>query len=166
MYPNLMFNIWEGEPSRLSELLESRQIDAAVTTTPIHSKTPNQKPAGGSMQACSSRESVVWLKRRSRNERNCRPAADSAQAVARKGIYDEVVHHFQSSGLEPRVVCECHDSTTLLSLVTSGFGATILPLSMLPAHLHGMFRHWKFKTIRSFCSRLSFGGPAVFCRSL
>ena len=86
------------------------------------------------MQACSSRESVVWLKRRSRNERNCRPAADSAQAVARKGIYDEVVHHFQSSGLEPRVVCECHDSTTLLSLVTSGFGATILPLSMLPAH--------------------------------
>ena len=43
MYPNLMFNIWEGEPSRLSELLESRQIDAAVTTTPIHSKNTESK---------------------------------------------------------------------------------------------------------------------------
>ncbi|ASB91088.1 HTH-type transcriptional regulator BsdA [Bacillus sonorensis] len=42
-HPNLMFNIWEGEPSRLHKLLENRQIDAAITTTPFYSKNIESK---------------------------------------------------------------------------------------------------------------------------
>ncbi|MCU4666396.1 LysR family transcriptional regulator [Bacillus paralicheniformis] len=135
MYPNLMFNIWEGEPSRLSGLLENRQIDAAVTTTPFHSKNIEAKslPEVPCKLVLPGNQSYGL-----KGEAGMKEIAGLPLILLRpshgKGIYDEVVHHFHSLDLEPRVVCECHDSTTLLSLVTSGFGATILPLSMLPAH--------------------------------
>lgn len=135
MYPNLMFNIWEGEPVRLNELLESRQIDAAITTTPFCSKNFESKklPDIPCKLVLPGNQSYGLSGKAGMKDISELPLILLRPAHG-KGIYDEVVHSFQTYGLEPTVVCECHDSTTLLSLVTSGFGATILPLSMLPEH--------------------------------
>ncbi|WP_077735726.1 LysR family transcriptional regulator [Bacillus sonorensis] len=135
MYPHLMFNIWEGEPMRLRELLESRQIDAAITTTPFHSKNIETKslPDIPCKLVLPVDQSYGLTREAELNDISGLPLI-LLRPTHGKGIYDEVVQTFQRSGVEPTVVCECHDSTTLLSLVTSGFGATILPLSMLPEH--------------------------------
>lgn len=42
-FPHLTFNIWEDEPVSLLELLETRQIDAAVTTTLIKTTALNRR---------------------------------------------------------------------------------------------------------------------------
>jgi DNA-binding transcriptional LysR family regulator len=134
-YPNLMFNIWEGEPVRLNELLENRQIDAAITTTPFYSKNVESKslPDIPCMLVLPGNQSYGHSGSADMKDISNLPLILLRPSHG-KGIYDEVTQAFQKSHLEPTVVCECHDSTTLLSLVTSGFGATILPLSMLPEH--------------------------------
>ena len=134
-HPNLMFNIWEGEPSRLHKLLENRQIDAASTTTPFYSKNIESKslPDIPCKLVLPGNQSYGLS-----GDADMKEISELPLILLRpshgKGIYDKVIEAFQKSGAEPKVVCECHDSTTLLSLVTSGFGATILPLSMLPEH--------------------------------
>ena len=57
------------------------------------------------------------------------------RTVNGRGVYDQVLQVCEQYGLDLQVVCECHDSATLLSLVSSGFGATILPLTMIPVHM-------------------------------
>ncbi|KKB73637.1 MULTISPECIES: LysR family transcriptional regulator [Bacillus] len=134
-YPSLLFNIWEGEPSRLHKLLENRQIDAAITTTPFYSKNVESKslPDIPCKLVLPGNQSYGLSGKADMKEISKLPLILLRPSDG-KGIYDKVVEAFQKSGAEPKVVCECHDSTTLLSLVTSGFGATILPLSMLPEH--------------------------------
>jgi len=47
------------------------------------------------------------------------------------GLYDEIIVEFQHVNIEANILCECHDSAMLLNLVKMGFGATILPESMV-----------------------------------
>jgi DNA-binding transcriptional LysR family regulator len=46
-----------------------------------------------------------------------------------KGQYELVIHECRRHGFEPKVICECPDATILLSLVSKGIGATIVPKS-------------------------------------
>ncbi|WP_249652300.1 LysR substrate-binding domain-containing protein, partial [Lysinibacillus sp. D4A1_S13] len=39
------------------------------------------------------------------------------RTVNGRGVYDQVLQVCEQHGLDLQVVCECHDSTTLLSLV-------------------------------------------------
>ncbi|WP_416655622.1 LysR family transcriptional regulator [Bacillus amyloliquefaciens] len=135
-YPHLTFNIWEDEPVSLLELLESRQIDAAVTTTLI-------KSDGIESKELEDIPCVLVLSEHTK--RLCGETIklkDIAslplillRTVNGRGVYDQVLHVCEQYGLDLQVVCECHDSATLLSLVSSGFGATILPLTMIPVHM-------------------------------
>ncbi|MFB5933525.1 LysR substrate-binding domain-containing protein [Peribacillus frigoritolerans] len=45
-----------------------------------------------------------------------------------------------NTDLEPNILCECQDLIMLLGLVSSRFGATILPLSLLSLHSLGGLR--------------------------
>ncbi|MCI3986307.1 transcriptional regulator BsdA [Bacillus vallismortis] len=135
-YPHLTFNIWENEPATLLELLESRQIDAAVTTTLIKSDTVQFKQLDDIPCVLVLSEEAGY------------PCGDTIKMedipsfplillrpVNGKGVYNQVMNEFQRLNLKPRTVCECHDSATLLSLVSSGFGASILPVTMIPVHM-------------------------------
>ncbi len=46
-------------------------------------------------------------------------------------LYNQIITEFNRLNLTPRILCECHDSAMLLHLVTLGFGATILPSSLV-----------------------------------
>ncbi|GED03500.1 LysR family transcriptional regulator [Bacillus atrophaeus] len=135
-YPHLTFNIWENEPVMLLELLESRQIDAAVTTTLLKSDSIQTKklediPCVFIMSEAADNTCGDTI--------NMEDIASFPLILLRtvngRGVYDQVINEFKRLDLEPRIVCECHDSATLLSLVSSGFGATILPLTMIPLHM-------------------------------
>lgn len=59
--------------------------------------------------------------------------------VEGNSLYQQIIQEFKQLKLQPNILCECHDSSMLLSLVKSGFGATILPLSMVQTQLTGDF---------------------------
>src|SRR6478736_159768 len=56
------------------------------------------------------------------------------------GLFDQIINVFQKLNLTPNILCECHDSAMLLNLVEMGFGATILPLSMINQKLMKEFK--------------------------
>ncbi len=135
-FPHLTFNIWEDEPVSLLELLETRQIDAAVTTTlikndGIESKELEDIPCVLVLSEHSKRLCGETIKL---NDIASLPLI-LLRTVNGRGVYDQVLQVCEQYGLDLQVVCECHDSATLLSLVSSGFGATILPLTMIPVHM-------------------------------
>ncbi|MCY8918694.1 LysR family transcriptional regulator [Bacillus atrophaeus] len=135
-YPHLTFNIWENEPVMLLELLESRQIDAAVTTTLLKSDSIQTKKLEDIPCVFIMSEAADNI---CGDTINMEDIASFPLILLRtvngRGVYDQVINEFKRLDLEPRIVCECHDSATLLSLVSSGLGATILPLTMIPLHM-------------------------------
>src|SRR3546814_17639592 len=50
------------------------------------------------------------------------------------GLHDEIVAACRVAGFSPRVVQEASQVTSIVNLVASGIGASILPASMLPLH--------------------------------
>lgn len=135
-YPHLTFNIWEDEPVSLLELLESRQIDAAVTTTLIRSDGIESKELEDiPCVLVLSEQTKYKCGETIKLEDIASLPLILLRTVNGKGVYDQVLHVCEQIGLDLQVVCECHDSATLLSLVSQGFGATILPLTMIPVHM-------------------------------
>ena len=45
-----------------------------------------------------------------------------------------ILEPFTHGGLNANIICECSDILTLLELVSSGFGTTIIPESVLKIH--------------------------------
>ncbi|WP_067619548.1 LysR family transcriptional regulator [Alicyclobacillus acidiphilus] len=131
-YPRLTYRIWEGEPDRLQELLDSRSIEVAITNIPVriphahvHRMQPDpfvfvtmKKTADVSVDSIHMetivQEPIVLL-----------------GPVYGTGIYNQIVDELHRFSDRPNIVCECHDSTLLFRLIHAGFGSTILPKSVL-----------------------------------
>ncbi|MCY8234546.1 LysR family transcriptional regulator [Priestia endophytica] len=132
-HPNFTFQVWEDEPTRLEELLESRKIDVVLTTTLFSNENVITKQL--SEDPCVV---VVPKNHPSTEPVSMETLASLPLVLLRtnygKGIYDSILVEFERLNLHPTLFCECHDSATLLNLVSAGFGATILPCSMLSLH--------------------------------
>jgi LysR family transcriptional regulator, salicylic acid-responsive activator of bsdBCD len=144
--PELTFNIWEGESSRLLELLENREIEIGIITSSVSGRNIEKKVLD--VDPCVLvlpdkwpflyDESIELTKIYELPLILLRP-------LQGKGLYDQIINQFKRFDLQPNILCECHDSAMLLSLVSAGFGATILPLSMLSLNPFGNFRILHFK---------------------
>ncbi|MCM3706614.1 MULTISPECIES: LysR family transcriptional regulator [Cytobacillus] len=130
-YPHITFKIWEGDPFRLSDYILNRQIELAIVRSPIEKKNfsyisieeehfvcimPNKWPLG-------RKSSSVTLE-----ELSTLPLV-ALHRVNGEGIYEMLLEEFVKRGLQPKIVAESPNITILLSLVESGVGAAILPLS-------------------------------------
>ncbi|WAH37079.1 LysR family transcriptional regulator [Alicyclobacillus dauci] len=137
-HPQLTFKVWEGEPDRLQELLDSRAIEVAITNFPvrmqgvtIHRTKPIPFVFVTPQDWTDDEQTPIHMK-----EIVERPLI-LLGPVYGVGIYNRIVDELHRFSDTPNVVCECHDSTMLFRLVHSGFGATIVPesvLSLIPAH--------------------------------
>ncbi|MFB5189719.1 LysR family transcriptional regulator [Alicyclobacillus fastidiosus] len=138
LHPQLTFKVWEGEPDRLQELLESRAIEVAVTNSPVRMQR---------VSVCrTSPDPFVYVSPGDADKAATAPIhmADLVQRplillgpVYGIGIYNRIVDELHRFSDSPNIVCECHDSTMLFRLVHSGFGGTIVPksvLSLIPLH--------------------------------
>ncbi len=139
--PDLTFKVWEGETIHLIKMLSKRQIEIAITNSPITEKSISQMPLESDPYVLVLPEKWSW-----NGSKQCRleDIIDLPLIILRPnyglGAYGQIVNEFQRLGLEPNILCECQDLIMLLGLVSSGFGATILPLSLLSLHSLGGLR--------------------------
>jgi LysR family transcriptional regulator, salicylic acid-responsive activator of bsdBCD len=139
--PGLTFKVWEGETIHLIKMLSKRQIEIAITNSPITEKSISQMTLESDPYVLVLPEKWTWS-----GSEQCRleEIIDLPLILLRPnyglGAYGQIVHEFQRLDLEPNILCECQDLIMLLGLVSSGFGATILPLSLLSLHSLGGLR--------------------------
>ncbi|NHM30252.1 LysR family transcriptional regulator [Neobacillus terrae] len=133
--PGLTFKVWEGETIHLIKMLSKRQIEIAITNSPITEKSISQMTLESDPYVLVLPEKWTWS-----GSEQCRleEIIDLPLILLRPnyglGAYGQIVNEFQRLDLEPNILCECQDLIMLLGLVSSGFGATILPLSLLSLH--------------------------------
>ncbi|MGG1688665.1 LysR family transcriptional regulator [Heyndrickxia ginsengihumi] len=139
--PGLTFKVWEGEMIHLIKMLSKRQIEIAITNSPITEKSISQMTLESDPYVLVLPEKWTW-----NGSEQCRleEIIDLPLILLRPnyglGAYGQIVNEFQRLDLEPNILCECQDLIMLLGLVSSGFGATILPLSLLSLHSLGGLR--------------------------
>ncbi|WP_102349108.1 LysR family transcriptional regulator [Bacillus sp. Marseille-P3661] len=129
-YPDLRFNIWEGNSTRLAELLENRKIDIAISAGPF-SKTNIE------IQKLSEDPCVLVVPTNFHFEEDLIDVSVIAtlplillRPSFGGGLYDQIINEFLRRNIEPNILCVCHDSAMLLNLVSTGFGATVIPSSI------------------------------------
>ncbi|MFP3887662.1 LysR family transcriptional regulator [Priestia filamentosa] len=138
-YSHITFNIWEGNSTHLMNLLKNRQIDIAIIGGPFSQKDVE-------MKTLDTDPCVLIVP----NDYKLDEKTITIQEISKipllllrptegTGLFDQIIHAFQQLDLTPNILCECHDSAMLLNLVEMGFGATILPLSMVSKRLNKEF---------------------------
>lgn len=139
--PGLTFKVWEGETIHLIKMLSKRQIEIAITNSPITEKSISQMTLESDPYVLVLPGKWTWS-----GSEQCRleEIIDLPLILLRPnyglGAYGQIANEFQRLDLEPNILCECQDLIMLLGLVSSGFGATILPLSLLSLHSLGGLR--------------------------
>jgi DNA-binding transcriptional LysR family regulator len=139
IYPQVNFSIWEGNSTRLVELLENHQIDIAIAGISF-AKEHFEKIE-------LAKDPCVFIVPK---DFELEIESIDIQTISTfplillgpsegNTLYDQIINVFQRLDLVPSILCECHDSAMLLNLVSMGFGATILPSSLAKAQLKGDF---------------------------
>ena len=132
-YPSVTFSLREGDSYTVEQLIKSRESEVGIVRLPIDMKPfskielakekfvvviPDNTPEFHSKTTIKMKElediPLLLLHR-----------------VSGVGQFEIVLQECRSHGFEPNVICECPDVSMLLSLVSSGVGATIIPASSL-----------------------------------
>ncbi|MCM2534986.1 LysR family transcriptional regulator [Neobacillus pocheonensis] len=138
-YPQVNFSIWEGNSIRLMELLDNHQIDIALSGSSFAKdrfemieldKDPCVFIVPKDFEVETDNVDI--------NTITTFPLILLGPSEGNT-LYDQIINEFKRLDLVPSILCECHDSAMLLNLVSMGFGATILPLSLANAQLKGDF---------------------------
>ncbi|MFG6149296.1 LysR family transcriptional regulator [Halobacillus sp. B23F22_1] len=140
-HPNMTYQLREGDTYFLEECIKNREIELAIVRMPMQSEEFN-------MLRLPS-EPYVLVAPQSWNISSNGDVIDFEELrdvplmllhrISGRGQFELIVEEFRDHGVEPHITCECPDATMLLSLVSSGVGATIVPESTLKAFaLHNM----------------------------
>jgi LysR family transcriptional regulator, salicylic acid-responsive activator of bsdBCD len=139
--PHLTFRVWEGETIHLIKMLSKRQIEIAITNSPITQKNISKMSLASDPYVLALPDKWPW---KGSGEARLKDIANLPLMLLRPnyglGAYGQIINEFQRLNLEPNILCECQDLIMLLGLVSSGFGATILPFSLLSLYSLGGFR--------------------------
>ncbi|RAK16890.1 molybdate transport repressor ModE-like protein [Anoxybacillus vitaminiphilus] len=132
-YPHVTLRLWGGDPSSIRERLEHRDIEVAIVSLPVDQKglsvvrlgtEPFVFVAPKDWQQLDKRKAVTMkeldgipllLIRREKGE----------------GVYEQIIEECSRFNIHPNVVCECQDVNIVLSLISSGIGASILPKTVI-----------------------------------
>lgn len=142
-YPDMQYKVWEGDAVRLGELIENREIDIAISSSPLPVKglSSFRLPPDPFVLVIPKHWSLTGSERETVQFKRI---ADLPLIVLRsacsEGMYERIMKCFTDLGEVPRILCECHDSAMLLSMVTSGFGAALLPKSVLDLSPPGNYK--------------------------
>ncbi|TDF94466.1 LysR family transcriptional regulator [Paenibacillus piri] len=132
-HPKFTFKIQQNETAQLCHLLKERAIDLAIVRMPLELDD-------FSVHALKSEPYCFVTSADNREERD--PIAFDrirhypliVPSTEGLGLYHMIQEEFAKNRLEPNIVCECSDIATLIRLVASGFGAAIVPETLLKLH--------------------------------
>jgi DNA-binding transcriptional LysR family regulator len=144
-YPQICFNIWEGDSNRLIELLKEHQIDIAISGGPFPKEDIEKKPLAADPCYLVIPTDYPLDKKQITVEEIAQLPLLLLSSSQESGLYNQILAEFKNRDLTPNILCECHDSALLLSLVSTGFGVTILPESMFKKKFIGNFKRINIK---------------------
>lgn len=136
-YPKVTFKIQQNETNMLIQLVQNKTVDLAIVRLPIDLEDFDclmlgDEPLyfvtgdGGSGTITRTEEKVSY-----EAIAGYPLLLPSTEGL---GLYNLILEHFRSRGLSPRIIGECSDIGMLIELVSSGFGASILPETSLGRH--------------------------------
>lgn len=140
LYPDVQFQVWEGDPNRIMELVENRIIDLGIVRLPIDHRIfemihlPNEPimVAMSSKWNINGRQSYIDL-----SELEGKPLMllrrQIGTSMYNQELYtvDQVEGSCLKAGFVPRIICESSDIMTLLTWANHDIGITIVPKSAM-----------------------------------
>lgn len=139
-YPNVAFSLEERTTPGLVTALRNELVDVAFVR-PIHGSSEDLSiepvldedmvvalPAGHAL-AARARVPLLAL--------SIEPFVLFSRVVG-AGLHDEIVGACRAAGFSPRVVQEASQVTSIVNLVASGLGVSIVPASMQHMHTEGV----------------------------
>lgn len=134
-YPEVTFELREGDSFRLAEHLNNRDIELAIVRLPLEMNDYAFLPLPEENYVAVVPEQ--WVDDKRTTSIPMRELAKMPLLLLHRisgiGQYEVIVNQFKEHDFEPNVVCECPDAAMLLSLVNAGVGASLLPKSTLSA---------------------------------
>lgn len=130
-YPDISFELREGDTYILSEQIKNRDIDLALVRLPLDLEAfsylplPNEKyvvALPGSWNQYADAEGI------SMGELARFPLL-LLHRINGVGQFEIITGAFRKRGLHPNIICECPDVDMILGLVSEGLGASIIPES-------------------------------------
>ncbi|WP_026693408.1 LysR family transcriptional regulator [Peribacillus kribbensis] len=142
MYPKVYVKILNGDTHYLEALLQQNKIDMALLLLPIE---------GDNYEMISLNEdpfvAVIPRKWESRFPENCISLSEVARQdllltkrISGHGVYEDILQTFKDHNLTPRVVMDGPDISTILTLVATEMGMTIIPKSEIHQAYDGKFK--------------------------
>ncbi|UOQ92075.1 LysR family transcriptional regulator [Halobacillus shinanisalinarum] len=147
-FPNLSYQLREGDTYFLAECIRNREIEMAVVRLPIELEEFDMIPLPSEPYVLVTPAS--WeLFPPDVKEVEMESLQDIPlmllHRISGTGQFELIVDECRNHGFDPIVICECPDPTMLLSLTASGVGATIIPKSTLSAFSFSNIRSYELK---------------------
>ncbi len=134
LYPNVSFQLREGDTFYVSELLRNREVELAIVRLPLNTQEFSMIPL-------PNEPYVAVVPKQWENQ------LSSAKAISMKelkkfpllllhringfGQFEMVINECKRHGFYPTIACDCPDAAMLLALVDAGVGVTLVPKSTL-----------------------------------
>ncbi|MER2192262.1 MAG: LysR family transcriptional regulator [Solibacillus sp.] len=137
-YPKVKFQVWEGDPNRIMELIEKRIIDLGIVRLPINHDLfdcihlPDEpliavmsieseiNPGEPSINLLDLKDQPLMLLRRQRG------TSSYAEMIYREDRFKSACDNL---GFEPTIICESGNLMTLLTWANYDIGIAIIPKS-------------------------------------
>ncbi|MDF9844769.1 MULTISPECIES: LysR family transcriptional regulator [unclassified Paenibacillus] len=132
IYPGITYRIIQSDANRLGALLMSGEIDLAIVNMPIdlqlsefHTHRLNQ--IGFSLFVPNEWEWNGSETEITFQEMENIPLVLTKREEGKGGSYDVFMKECSIAGIKPNILAECNNLQTVISLISKGLGASILP---------------------------------------
>ncbi|PAK44563.1 hypothetical protein CHH47_26865 [Priestia megaterium] len=134
-YPNIFIKVWQGDSSYLEELLIEQKIEFSLMLLP--QTLENYRVTCLLEEPFVAVVPSIWKERFLNKTVNLKDIIDYPFLMLgpMKGysLYENMLSNFHKHQFSPNIVMECKDISTILSLVASGLGISIVPKSGIQA---------------------------------
>lgn len=132
-YPYMSYKIQQNESGQLCKLLKERAIELAIVRMPVELKDFSVFHLNSEKFCFVTSNQIILSSQKISYEQiqNYPLIVPSTEGL---GLYNMILEEFSRRELNVNIICECSDILVLLELVSSGFGATIIPESILKMH--------------------------------
>ncbi len=135
-YPNVHFQLKEGDSYLLAEELIQRSIDLAIVRLPLDmslfakQSLPSENYIAVIPESWSTTSTAKTITMKKLSEL---PLL-LLHRIHGQGQYELILEQFENHRLSPKIICECPDVDMILQLVSEQVGATIIPELTLQNH--------------------------------
>ena len=141
MYPKIKYKIQQNESSLLCYLLKQREIEMAIVRLPLEiDEFTLQHLHSDPFYVITSKEKKLFTGDATLEEVSRYPLV--LPSIEGLGVYYSIHEAFSKAKIQPEIIAEFSDLKLMMELVSTDFGVSIVPESLLhlykeyPVHIH------------------------------